>query len=72
MAQPASAAAILVNANGQLIGATGVNVQGTLYDVSVTDESCVTVTTVAMRSAIFFTTQAQLLPHHKHCSIKCS
>ena len=43
VAQSASAATILVNANGQLTGATGVNVQGTLYDVSFTDESCVTV-----------------------------
>ena len=41
--QPASAAAILVNANGQLIGATGVDVQGSLYDVTFTDESCVIV-----------------------------
>lgn len=40
VAQPASAATLLVNANGQLTGATGVNVQGTLYDVSFSDESC--------------------------------
>ena len=43
VALPASAATLLVNTNGQLTGATGVNVQGTLYDVSFTDESCVTV-----------------------------
>jgi hypothetical protein len=42
VAQPASAATILVNGSGQLTGATGVNVAGTFYDVSFTNESCVT------------------------------
>jgi len=40
LARPASAATILVNASGQLIGATGVDVQGTLYDVAFVDGTC--------------------------------
>ena len=41
LAQPASAATILVNASGQLTGATAVNVDGTLYDVAFVDGTCV-------------------------------
>lgn len=40
VAQPASAATILLNADGKLIGATGVNVEGTLYDVAFVDGTC--------------------------------
>lgn len=40
VAQPASAATILVNADGKLTGATGVNVRGTLYDVAFVDGTC--------------------------------
>ena len=40
VAQPASAAAILV-VNGELTGATGVNVNGTFYDVAFVDGTCV-------------------------------
>lgn len=40
VAQPASAATLLIDANGQLTGATGVNVQGSLYDVAFVDGTC--------------------------------
>ena len=40
-AQPASAATIVVNAQGNLIGATGVNVQGSIYDVAFVEGTCV-------------------------------
>ncbi|HEX2282817.1 MAG TPA: PEP-CTERM sorting domain-containing protein [Thermomicrobiales bacterium] len=38
---PAHAALLLVDASGQLTGATGVNVNGTLYDVSFVEGTCV-------------------------------
>jgi len=41
VAQPASAATLLVNANGYLIGATGVNVAGDLFDVTFVDGTCI-------------------------------
>ena len=42
-AAPAAAAVLLVDGNGQLTGATGVDVGGTLYDVTFVDGSCITV-----------------------------
>ena len=42
VAQPASAAMLLVDANGKLTGATGVNVGGTLYDVAFVEGTCET------------------------------
>ena len=40
-ATPASAATLIVDENGQLRGASGVNVEGALYDVEFADGSCV-------------------------------
>ena len=40
MAQPVSAAILLIDANGELTGATGVNVNGTFYDVTFIDGQC--------------------------------
>ena len=42
-AAPAAAAVLLVDGNGQLTGATGVDVGGTLYDVTFVDGSGITV-----------------------------
>ena len=42
-ATPASAASLIVNAQGQLVGATGVDVNGTLFDVQLaasTEDTC--------------------------------
>jgi len=39
-ATPAAAAVLLVNGSGQLTGATGVDVGGTLYDVTFVDGTC--------------------------------
>jgi hypothetical protein len=41
LASTANAAALLVNSNGILTGATGVNVGGVLYDVEFVDGTCV-------------------------------
>lgn len=42
-AASASAATLIVDANGELAGATGVNVGGSLYDVSFADGTCINV-----------------------------
>lgn len=42
-AVPTSAATLLVNSSNQLTGATGVNVNGTLYDVQFVEGTCATV-----------------------------
>ena len=40
VAGPAAAATLLVNGSGQLTGAAGVNVNGTLYDVTFVEGTC--------------------------------
>jgi hypothetical protein len=41
LSSAASAATLIVDSNGILTGATGVNVGGTLYDVEFVDGSCI-------------------------------
>jgi len=73
VAQPASAATILVNGSGQLIGATGVIVAGASFNVSFTDGTCVAAYDGATRSAISSSLlKPKRLSRHKHCSVRCS
>jgi PEP-CTERM motif len=59
VAAPAAAATLLVNGSGQLTGATGVDVGGTLYDVTFVDGTCASVFGGCDSSSDFqFTTQA--------------
>ena len=59
VASTASATAILqVNSSGILTGATGVNVGGTLYDVTLADGTCVALFNNCVTSAFTFKSQA--------------
>ena len=59
LATPTSAADLTVDSNGILTGATGVNVGGTLYDVSFLDGTCVALFSGCTESTDFdFTTGA--------------
>ena len=54
----ASAATLIVDSNGILTGATGVDVGGTLYDVQFVDSTCAVAFGVCEVSSFPFTTQA--------------
>lgn len=60
-ATPAAAAVLLVNGNGQLTGATGVDVNGTLFDVSFIGGECADAFGVCDESAFAFNTEMDAL-----------
>jgi hypothetical protein len=60
IAGPANAATLLVS-NNELVGATGVNIGGTLYNVSFVEGTCASVYGSCASSNFDFTTQASAL-----------
>ena len=58
LASPAGPATLIVNSSGLLTGATGVNVEGTLYDVEFVEDSCDALFSGCTVAAFAFTTQS--------------
>ena len=74
LASPADAATLLVNGSGILLGAEGVNVGGTLYDVEFVDGTCIALFDGCDLAAddFTFTTQAAAARPVRRCWIRYS